>query len=147
MRLRSTHYGACDAIITNPPYTRDADAQADRRTSSALRRPGCYWTTDWAATLQAAPYLPHCSDIVTIGRVKWIEGSKHTGKDNHAWYRFDARHKGGPVFHGRGQGEDDPLHGAPESASNAASVTSRSDPVRGSVRRRAGSAPIARGLA
>ena len=61
--------------------------------------------SDWAATRQAAPFLPHCSDIVAIGRVKWIEGSKHTGKDNHAWYRFDARHSGGPVFHGRGQGE------------------------------------------
>ena len=42
---------------------------------------------------------------MTIGRVKWIEGSKHTGKDNHAWYRFDIRHKSGPVFHGRGQSE------------------------------------------
>ena len=31
------------------------------------------------------------------------------------------------------------LHGAPESASNAASLTSRSDPVRGSARRRASS--------
>ena len=42
---------------------------------------------------------------MTIGRVKWIEGSKHTGKDNYAWYRFDITHKSGPVFHGRGQGE------------------------------------------
>jgi hypothetical protein len=50
--------------------------------------------------------MPCCSDIVTIGRVKWIEGSKHTGKENHAWYRFDARHRGGPVLHNnRGQGE------------------------------------------
>ena len=61
--------------------------------------------SDWASTRQAAPFLPHCSDIVAIGRVKWIEGSKHTGKDNYAWYRFDIRHKGGPVFHGRDQGE------------------------------------------
>ena len=38
--------------------------------------------SDWESTRQAAPFLPHCSDIVTIGRVKWIEGSKHTGKDN-----------------------------------------------------------------
>ena len=37
---------------------------------------------DWKQTRQAAPFLPHCSDIVAIGRVKWIEGSKHTGKDN-----------------------------------------------------------------
>ena len=28
--LALDHYGAADAIITNPPYTRDADAQADR---------------------------------------------------------------------------------------------------------------------
>jgi hypothetical protein len=45
---------------------------------------------------------------VAIGRVKWIEGSKHTGKDNHAWYRFDTRHRGGPVFHGRDQCETIP---------------------------------------
>jgi hypothetical protein len=37
--------------------------------------------------------------------VKWIEGSKHTGKDNSAWYRFDARHTSGPVFHGRDRAE------------------------------------------
>ena len=60
---------------------------------------------DWKQTRQAAPFLPHCSDIVAIGRVKWIEGSEHTGKDNYAWYRFDTRHSGGPVFHGRGHGE------------------------------------------
>ena len=52
--------------------------------------------------------MPHCSDIVTIGRVKWIEGSKHTGKDNHAWYKFDVRHRIGPAFHGRGQDEITP---------------------------------------
>ena len=39
---------------------------------------------------EAAPFMASCSDIVVIGRVKWIEGSKHTGKDNHAWYRLDA---------------------------------------------------------
>ena len=42
---------------------------------------------------------------MTIGRVKWIEGSKHTGKDNHAWFRFDIRHRSGPVFHGRDQSD------------------------------------------
>ena len=67
-------------------------------TSRASRRHGCCWI-GLGGTRQAAPFLPHCSDIVAIGRVKWIEGSKHTGKDNHAWYRFDARHSGGPVFH------------------------------------------------
>ena len=50
--------------------------------------------------------MPHCSDIVILPRLKWIEGSKDTGKDNHAWYRFDVRHSGGPVLHNnRGQDE------------------------------------------
>jgi hypothetical protein len=55
---------------------------------------------------KAAPFLPCCSDIVAIGRVKWIEGSKHTGKDNFGWYRFDIRHRSGPVFHWRDQTGD-----------------------------------------
>jgi hypothetical protein len=49
--------------------------------------------------------MPFCSDIVAIGRVKWIAGSKFTGKDNACWYRFDTRHRSGPVFHWRDQGE------------------------------------------
>ena len=97
-------YGPVDAIITNPPYTRNLM----HRLIEHFQRIAPTWLlleTDWVSTLQAVPYLGHCSDIVAIGRVKWIEDSKHTGKDNHAWYRFDARHRGGHAFHGRGQGE------------------------------------------
>ena len=103
--LALDHYGACDAIITNPPYTRDLM----HRLIEHFQRIAPTWLlleTDWVSTLQAVPYLPHCSDIVTIGRVKWIEGSKHTGKDNHAWFRFDARHKGATAIHRRNQGEE-----------------------------------------
>ena len=32
--------------------------------------------------------MNHCTDIVPIGRLKWEPGSKYTGKDNCAWYRF-----------------------------------------------------------
>ena len=97
---------------------------------------------DWSATKQAAKYVPHCSDIVTIGRVKWIEGSKHTGKDNHAWYRFDIRHESGPVFHGRTHSGVIPHRtGACEQCGKAYEPQSR-----GSARRRAGSVPITGGL-
>ena len=54
---------------------------------------------DWAATKQARPFLPSCSDIVSIGRVRWIAGTKMFGKENYAWYRFDAHHLSGPIFH------------------------------------------------
>ena len=60
---------------------------------------------DWVSTLQAIPFLTHCSDIVLIGRVKWFEGSKHASKDNFGWYRFDARHKGPTAIYRRGEGE------------------------------------------
>ncbi|MET4418278.1 hypothetical protein [Bradyrhizobium sp. RT3a] len=102
--LALADYGAIDCIITNPPY----DTAHRRKLMHALiEHFQCIAPTwllldlDWASTRQAAPFIPHCSDIVAIGRVKWIEGSKHTGKDNYGWYRFDIRHKAGPVFHGR----------------------------------------------
>jgi hypothetical protein len=39
--------------------------------------------------------------IVSVGRVKWIEGSKNTGKDNCAWYLFDLKNKTATEFFGR----------------------------------------------
>jgi hypothetical protein len=98
--LELDSYGQIDAIITNPPYTRDLM----HRLIAHFQRIAPTWLlldSDWASTRQAAPFLPSCSDIVAIGRVKWFEGTKHTGKDNYAWYRFDAAHSSGPVFHGR----------------------------------------------
>jgi hypothetical protein len=96
--LALDHYGGADCIITNPPYTRP--------TMHALiehfPRIAPTWLLldyDWSATKQAAKYMPYCSDIVILRRLKWIEGSKNTGKDNHAWYRIDSSHSGGPVLH------------------------------------------------
>ena len=90
---------------------------------------------DWKQTRQAAPFLPHCSDIVAIGRVKWIEGSKHTGKDNACWYRFDSRHTAGPVFHWRDQGEMIPSRRTRVVRAMRQALRAVSDPVRGSARR------------
>jgi hypothetical protein len=105
--LALDRYDGADAIITNPPYTRNLM----HRLIEHFQRILPTWLlldADWASTKQAAPYLTCCSDIVAIGRVKWIEGSKYTGKDNHAWYRFDSRHSAGSVFRGRDKGETVP---------------------------------------
>ena len=61
--------------------------------------------SDWVSTLQAVPYLAHCSDIVTIGGVKWFPESKYSSKDNFAWFRFDARHNGVTAIHRRNEAE------------------------------------------
>jgi hypothetical protein len=103
--LERDDYGGADCIITNPPWSRDVL----HRLITHFQNIAPTWLlldADWKQTRQAAPYLPHCSDIVAIGRVKWIEGSKHTGKDNACWYKFDSRHTAGPVFHWRDQGTD-----------------------------------------
>jgi hypothetical protein len=102
--LERDDYGATDVIITNPPWSRDLMHKLITHFQN-IRPSWLLLDADWAHTKQAAPFLPHASDIVAIGRVKWIEGSKHTGKDNCAWYRFDIRHKSGPTFHARDQSE------------------------------------------
>jgi hypothetical protein len=97
-------YNAADVIITNPPWSRDLMHRLIAHFQN-IRPTWLLLDADWAHTKQAAPFLPHVSDIVAIGRVKWFEGSQHTGKDNCAWYRFDIRHTSRPVFHGRDQSE------------------------------------------
>lgn len=39
--------------------------------------------------------------IVSVGRVKWIAGGKHTGKDNAAWHLFNGSYSEATTFHGR----------------------------------------------
>jgi hypothetical protein len=93
-------YGDADVIITNPPYTRELM----HRLIAHFQRIAPTWLLidyDWSATKQATPFMPHCSDIVILPRLKWFEDSKDTGKDNHAWYRFDVCHSAGPIFHSR----------------------------------------------
>ena len=100
-------YGDVNAIITNPPYTRELM----HRLIVHFQRIAPTWLLidyDWSATKQAAEYMPHCSDIMILPRLKWFEDSKDTSKDNHAWYRFDARHSSGPAFHWRGRSETIP---------------------------------------
>ena len=71
---------------------------------SAMRPTWLLFDADWVHTRQAAPYLPHLRKIVSIGRVRWIEGSKHAGKDNCAWYLFDQSFAG-PAESSGGQHE------------------------------------------
>src|SRR5262245_49685895 len=94
------HYGDADAIITNPPY--------DRRLMHDLiyhfTQIAPTWLLlemDWASTKQARAFMPSCTDLVSVGRLRWIEGTKMSSKENFAWYRFDVEHIAGPIFHMR----------------------------------------------
>lgn len=96
--LAREHYNNADAIITNPPYSRELMHRLI--THFALIAPT--WLLlefDWLATQQARPFIPICSDIVAVGRLRLIPGSKWEGKESFAWCRFDDHHAGGPLLH------------------------------------------------
>ena len=89
-----------DLCITNPPWERNflhnfIDKWLDLMPTWLL------FDADWMHTKQSATLMTFCSKIVSVGRIKWIEGSKHTGKDNCAWYLFDKNHRNATEFYGR----------------------------------------------
>lgn len=93
---------ACDAIITNPPWTRELMHPMIER----FMRHAPTWLlfdASWKHTKQSIPYLRHCSHIVNVGRVKWIENTSQNGKDDACWYRFDIRHVDGPRYYNEGK--------------------------------------------
>lgn len=98
-------------IITNPVWSRPIlHAMIDH--FSAIRPTWLLFDADWMHTVQAviakkhglktAPeLLRHCRKIVSVGRVRWIEGSTMSGKDNCQWFLFDQRGSGPTEFVGR----------------------------------------------
>lgn len=87
-------------FITNPPWTRTILHPIILNLSSQAPT-WLLFDADWMHNLEAKPLLPRCTKIVSIGRVKWIPGSKHTGMDNCCWYRFEATEGPGPLMLGR----------------------------------------------
>lgn len=76
-----------DYIITNPPYTK----QVMHPMIDHLRRLAPTWMlleADWMHTQQAMPYMKFCAKVVSVGKLKWIEDSKHDSQKNYAWYLF-----------------------------------------------------------
>jgi hypothetical protein len=90
----------CDICITNPPWNRKILHPIIENLSNQLPT-WLLFDADWMHTKQSAPFMDRLHKIVSVGRVKWIEGSKMTGKDNCCWYLFDKEHNGGIEFHGR----------------------------------------------
>ena len=99
-------YGEIDAIVTNSPFAKPlmheliAHFQKIAPTWLLLE-----W--DWSANEHARPFLRSCTDMVPIGRLKWVPNSPYNnGKQNYGWYRFRAGHTSGPVLHPRGSAPD-----------------------------------------
>jgi hypothetical protein len=56
---------------------------------------------DYMHNIRMAPFMWQCEWVKSIGRVKWIEGSKVSGVDNYAWYKFDKDNTVPTLFFGR----------------------------------------------
>jgi hypothetical protein len=95
--LEANDFGVIDAIITNPPWTREILHPMILHFQK-IAPTWLLFDADWAHTRQCSPFMRQCSHIVSVGRLIWMPGTKMTGKDNCAWYRFDARHNEGPRF-------------------------------------------------
>jgi hypothetical protein len=93
-------YGVVDMCITNPPWDRDflhpfIDHWLNICPTWLL------FDADWMHTKQSSIFMTYCAKVVSVGRVKWIEGSKATGKENACWYLFDANKTHQTYFYGR----------------------------------------------
>lgn len=81
-----------DMIITNPPWDRSKKSGYIMHKMierfSDLRPTWLLFDSDWLYTNQAAPFMENLVCTVAVGRVKWIEGSTMTGKDNCQWSLF-----------------------------------------------------------
>ena len=93
-----------DFFVTNPPWSRPT-LHALIMHLSAIRPTWLLFDADWAHTRQAAHYMVFLRRIVSVGRIKWIPDSPHTGKDNCAWHLFSTNYPGvvepAPQFFGR----------------------------------------------
>lgn len=81
--------GPCDRIIVeNPPWERVMlHPMIDHFRNIAPT--WLLFDADWMHTIQAAPYLPFCRTIVSVGRVSWMDNGT-SGMDNCCWYNFLA---------------------------------------------------------
>jgi hypothetical protein len=98
--LARAEYSAPDEIITNPPFAYPLLHQLISHFVS-IAPAWLLLPMDFASNKRDAPFLAACTDIVPIGRVKWIEGTKHSSNENFGWFHFQRGHRDGPRIHPR----------------------------------------------
>ena len=96
--LNSGDLQDCDTIITNPPFSWPMlqpllDHLPTLLPTWLLLPSDCFYNK------RMAKYVDNCSDIVSVGRLYWMD-NKVKGVDNYAWGRF-INEKTKTTFHGR----------------------------------------------
>jgi hypothetical protein len=91
-----------DAIITNPPWSREKLHPLIGHLVTLGVPVWLLFDSDWSFNRGSCEYLLHCTHIVPVGRLRWVPGTTMQGKDNVAWYRFCGSVRGaGPTLYPR----------------------------------------------
>lgn len=102
--LTAADAGEATCFITNPPWQR-AMLHALIAHLATILPTWLLFDASWMHTLQAVPLGRACTDIVSVGRLKWFVGTRYDPPDDCAWYRFDRRpdqpRPAAPRFHFR----------------------------------------------
>lgn len=79
-------------FITNPPWPepgkKGEPTHAIAKHLSDMRPTWLLLPADWMHNVCNADLMARCRWVVSIGRVKWIAESEHSGFDNCAWFLF-----------------------------------------------------------
>lgn len=86
-----------ELFVMNPPWPRIGQkgdpALSIIRHLASIAPTWALLPWDFGANDYFRALIGQCSDIVPVGRVKWIPDSRSAGVDNCAWFRFDAQNR------------------------------------------------------
>ena len=77
-----------DLIVTNPPFSWPVLSRL-LPVWIELKPTWLLLPADMANNVRFARFMRHCSDIVPVGRVSWMDNGQ-SGMENYSWYCFDA---------------------------------------------------------
>lgn len=97
-------YDNAEYFITNPPWINDGKTnnQLNRLIETlSIHKPTWFLLNgSYAFNKKSASCMEICTDIIPVGRLKWIENSPHMGKEDCAWFCFDQTKSIGAGFFG-----------------------------------------------
>jgi hypothetical protein len=81
--------GGATVFVSNPPWHRPLLHPLIEHLAALAP---CWFLFDagWKHTQAAGELGPICTDVVSVGRLRWFEDGDHDSTNDCAWYRFDA---------------------------------------------------------
>lgn len=77
-----------DCIVTNPPFSWNVLSRL-LPVWLNLKPTWLLLPSDMANNVRFSKFMCHCSDILPVGRVSWMDNGQ-SGMENYSWYLFDA---------------------------------------------------------